>query len=56
MDISDLNKNHKFRGRGNKDGAVAAIMELEKEGLGVVKEERATRGTSKVIVVEGTCT
>lgn len=48
LDISDLNKSHKFRGRGNKEGAVAAINALEKDGLGLVKEERATRGTSKV--------
>lgn len=48
LDISSLNSSHKFRGRGNKEGAVAAIKELEAAGLGVVKEERSTRGTSKV--------
>lgn len=48
LDISALNTSHKFRGRGNKEGAVAAINELETAGLGVVKEERATRGTTKV--------
>ena len=47
LDISALNTSHKFRGRGNK-GAVAAINELESASLGVVKEERATRGTTKV--------
>lgn len=49
LDISALNSSHKFRDRGKKEGAVAAIKELESAGLGVVKEERATRGTSKVI-------
>ena len=48
LDISALNTSHKSRGRGNKEGAVAAIYELEAAGLGVVKEERATRGTTKV--------
>ena len=47
LDISALNTSHKFRGEGNK-GAVAAINELETADLGVVKEERATRGTTKV--------
>ena len=37
-----------FRGRGNKEGAVQAITELEAAGLGVVREERATCGTAKV--------
>ena len=48
LDISALNTSHKFRNHGNKEGAVAAIKELEAAGLGVVKEEKATRGTSKV--------
>ena len=37
-----------FGGRGNKEGAVQAITELEAAGLGVVREERATCGTAKV--------
>lgn len=48
LDISALNSNHKFRGYGNKDGAVAAIKELEANGLGTVHETKTTRGTSKV--------
>ena len=47
LDISALNTAHKFRERGNKEGAVAAIKKLEAAGLGMVKEERATRGTAK---------
>ena len=43
LDISTLNSNHKFRGYGNKDGAVAAIKDLEKSGLGEVIEKKATR-------------
>ena len=48
LDISALNTSHKFKNRGNKAGAVAAIKELEAAGLGAVKEEPATRGTSIV--------
>ena len=48
LDISSLNSSHKFRGRGNKEGAVAAIKELESAGLGVVQENTATRGTKMV--------
>ena len=43
LSISTLNTSHKFRGRGNKEGAVAAIQELEAVGLGNVKEEGYTR-------------
>ena len=46
--ILALNTLHKFRGRGNKGGAVAVINESEIAGLGVVKEEKATQGTTKV--------
>ena len=48
LDISALNTAHKFRGRGNKDGAVAARRDLEEAGLGSVIEDKATRGTNKV--------
>ncbi len=48
LDISQLNTQRKFKNYGNKDGAVAAIKFLEQCDLGVVREERATRGTSKV--------
>lgn len=48
LDISVLNSSLKFRGHGNKAGAVAAIKELEAAGLGVVGEEKSTRGASKV--------
>ena len=46
LDVSVLNTSYKFRGQDNKEGAVA---ELETAGLKVVKEERATRGTTKVV-------
>lgn len=49
LDITSLNNNHKWRGRGNKEGAVAAIKELEKAGLGVVIEEKCSRGATKVL-------
>ena len=48
LDISALNTAHKFRGRGNKEGAVAATTELEAAGLDVVKTEKATCGCAKV--------
>ena len=47
LENSPLNTAHKFRGRGNKDGAVAAIRDLEEAGLGSVIEYKATRGTKK---------
>ena len=48
LDISALNTQRKFRDKGNKEGAVAAIRHLEESGLGEVREERASRGTAKV--------
>ena len=51
LDISPLNNQHKFRDRGKKQGAVDAIEHLQETGLGVVHKERATRGTSLVVLL-----
>jgi hypothetical protein len=37
-----------FRGRSNKDGALAAFRDLEEAGLGTVEKEASRRGTSAV--------
>ena len=46
LEISALNSQHTctFRDRGEKQGAVEAIEHLEEAGLGIIHEERATRG------------
>ena len=48
LHLTPLPANKKFRGRGNKEGAIKAFEFLQKEGLGVLKESVAARGTSKV--------
>lgn len=48
LNLSALLAKKKFRGKGNKDAAVAAFQELEKVGLGELISEGSSRGTSKV--------
>ena len=48
LHLTPLLANKKFRGRGNKEGVIKAFEFLQKQGLGVLKESVAARGTSKV--------
>lgn len=48
LHLSALLAAKKFRGKGNKDGAVAAFQELERIGLGTLSTEESRRGTSAV--------
>ena len=48
LHLSALLAAKKFRGRGNKDAAVAALQELEEAGLGKVEVEESRRGTAAV--------
>lgn len=47
LDLSVLLKDKKFRGRGNKEGALYAMRNLVKEGLGKL-EEKQSKGSVKV--------
>jgi hypothetical protein len=46
--LSVLLQAKKFRGRGNKEGAVAALKELERAGLGELEVNDMQRGTNSV--------
>lgn len=48
LDLSALLASKKFRGRGNKEGALAAFRALERAGLGKLITTCATRGASSV--------
>lgn len=48
LDLSTLLNLKKFRLRGNKEGALAAMRLLEREGLGKLIPKSARRGTSTV--------
>ena len=48
LDLGVLLQNKKFRTRGNKDGALKAMRELESVGLGQLIKKDAHRGTSAV--------
>ena len=47
LDLSVLLKEKKFRGRGNKEGALQALRNLDDDGLGKL-EEKQTKGSMKV--------
>ena len=47
LDLSALLKDKKFRGRGNKEGALQAMRSLEEVELGKL-EEKQTKGSVKV--------
>ncbi|MCG8621326.1 MAG: hypothetical protein MJE68_04890 [Proteobacteria bacterium] len=46
--LSVLLQAKKFRARGNKEGAVAALKELERAGLGELEVNDMQRGTNSV--------
>ena len=46
--LSILLQAKKFRARGNKEGAVAALKELERAGLGELEVNDMQRGTNSV--------
>ena len=48
LDLSTLLSNKKYRNRGNKDGALAAMKKLESDGLGKIKKKETHRGASAV--------
>ena len=48
LHLSALLAAKKFRGKGNKEAAVAAFQELEEAGLGQVEVEESRRGTTAV--------
>ena len=48
LDISALVKAKKYKGRGNKAGAVEACKELQEKGFGKLLELGSSRGTSMV--------
>ena len=39
LDLSTLLSTKKYRNRGNKDGALAAMKKLESDGLGKIKKK-----------------
>lgn len=47
LDVSVLLKEKKFRGKGNKDGALQAMRNLQEEGLGQLKEKENKSKTDK---------
>ncbi len=49
LDLSALLKDKKFRGRGNKEGALKAMRALQEDGLGKL-EEKQVKGSVKVCV------
>jgi len=42
-----VNKEKKYRNRGGRNGAIKAMNQLEKDGLGTLKE-KSSKGTVKV--------
>ena len=48
LNLSNLLAQKKFRGRGNKDGALAAFRELEEAGLGTLLSTHSDRGAKEV--------
>ena len=48
LDVSVMLKDKKFRGRGNKEGALQALRKLDEDGLGKLQEKQ-TKGSIKVL-------
>ena len=48
LDLSILLANKKFRGRGNKEGALVAFRELEAAGIGRLIAKTSIRGAPAV--------
>lgn len=51
LNLSALLQAKKFRGKGNKEGAVAAMEELHKAGLGKLISADSRRGASSVSII-----
>ena len=51
LHLSALLAAKKFRGRGNKSAALAAMRELEAAGLGKLESAESRRGTSNVCLM-----
>ena len=51
LNLSTLLQAKKFRGKGNKEGAVAAFEELHKAGLGKLVSAGSRRGASSVSIL-----
>ena len=50
LNLTALSQQRKFKGRGNKPGAVKAWILLHEDNLGTMKEIKARRGTDKASV------
>ena len=48
LDLSSLLSSKKFRNKGGKEGALAAMRLLQSDGLGVLTGQKAHRGASMV--------
>jgi hypothetical protein len=48
LDLSTLLSLKKFRGRGNKDGALEAMRLLQSDDLGKLEEKESHRGSSAI--------
>ena len=48
LNLSNLLAAKKFRSRGNKDGAIAAMRKLEEDSLGKLIQMPSQRGASNV--------
>ena len=48
LNLSNLLVKKKFAGKGNKEGAVEAIKQLEEDGLGKIVKAKVQRGTACV--------
>ena len=48
LDLSTLLSSKKFRTKGSKEGALAAMRMLQNDGLGTLNGHKAHRGTSMV--------
>ena len=51
LNLSHLLAKKKFAGKGNKDGAVSAFMQLESSGLGKLVVTKGHRGTANVSII-----
>ena len=51
LNMSALVHQKKFRNTGNKTGATKGWKMLQDEGIGMIHEQKAIRGTDKVCIV-----
>ena len=52
LDLSSLLSSKKFRTKGGKEGALAAMRLLQSDGLGTLTGQKAHRGVSMVSIVD----